>query len=79
MKFHLKAKYHIHFNLHVVKRSDKDATIPTRSRLIPSFGVEGRNLGTRLLKYYVNSLFVACNRIQDNKSNQSTDMMIALK
>ena len=24
MKFHLKAKYHIHFNLHVVKWSDKD-------------------------------------------------------
>ena len=24
MKVHLKAKYHIHFNLHVVKWSDKD-------------------------------------------------------
>ena len=24
MKFHLKAKYHIHSNLHVVKWSDKD-------------------------------------------------------
>ena len=27
MKFYLKAKYHIHFNLHVVKRTDKDAPL----------------------------------------------------
>ena len=39
MKFHLKAKYHIHFNLHVVKWSDKDGPPYTSAQACGGYAI----------------------------------------
>ena len=44
MKFHLKAKYHIHFNLHVVKWSDKDGPPYRRAQLNAVNELQVKNL-----------------------------------